>query len=463
MLFPPLVAMAVLPSAVKPMPPISLHPDNPHYFLFRGKPTVLITSAEHYGAVLNQDFNYLRYLETLHADGLNYTRIFTGVYMEDPAAFNIRNNTLAPAPGRLLCPWARSSTPGYAGGGNKFDLNTWDDAYFHRLKDFCTQAGRRGIVVEVSLFCPYYQDSMWEISPLKASNNIQGIGDVPRTEALTLKHPSLVAAQEAMVRKIVQELKDFDNVFYEICNEAYFGGVTLEWQAHISQIIAETEAAFPHRHLIAQNIANGSAKIESPDPRVSIFNFHYAAPPDAVTVNYGLDKVIGFDETGFKGTGDTPYRMEGWDFLLAGGGLYNNLDYSFTVGHEDGTFMLPSTQPGGGSPTLRRQLKILKDFLNGFDFLRMRPENGVIKGGAPEGATVRCLAEAGRAYALYLKGGNRATLTLELPAGHYCAEWVNPRTGATEKTEDIPHSGGDLTLASPPYTEDTALRLIRTP
>jgi hypothetical protein len=31
--------------------PIALHPDNPRYFLWRGKPTVLITSAEHYGAV----------------------------------------------------------------------------------------------------------------------------------------------------------------------------------------------------------------------------------------------------------------------------------------------------------------------------------------------------------------------------------------------------------------------------
>src|SRR5262245_11031978 len=33
--------------------PLALHPDNPHYFLFRGKPTILITSGEHYGAVLN--------------------------------------------------------------------------------------------------------------------------------------------------------------------------------------------------------------------------------------------------------------------------------------------------------------------------------------------------------------------------------------------------------------------------
>jgi hypothetical protein len=36
--------------------PIALHPDNPHYFLWRGKPTVLITSGEHYGAMLILDF-----------------------------------------------------------------------------------------------------------------------------------------------------------------------------------------------------------------------------------------------------------------------------------------------------------------------------------------------------------------------------------------------------------------------
>jgi hypothetical protein len=33
--------------------PLALHPENPHYFLFRGKPTVLITSGEHLGAVIN--------------------------------------------------------------------------------------------------------------------------------------------------------------------------------------------------------------------------------------------------------------------------------------------------------------------------------------------------------------------------------------------------------------------------
>ena len=80
--------------------PIRLHPDNPHYFLWRGQPTVLITSAEHYGALLNLDFEYIKYLDALAKDGLNLTRVFSGAYCENPTACIIAINTLAPATGR---------------------------------------------------------------------------------------------------------------------------------------------------------------------------------------------------------------------------------------------------------------------------------------------------------------------------------------------------------------------------
>src|ERR1041385_8526486 len=86
--------------------PIRLHPKNPHYFLFRGKPTVLITSAEHYGSVLNGGFDYKKYQATLAADGMNFTRIFGGSYVEVPAtSFGIKRNTLAPPPGKFIAPW----------------------------------------------------------------------------------------------------------------------------------------------------------------------------------------------------------------------------------------------------------------------------------------------------------------------------------------------------------------------
>jgi hypothetical protein len=436
------------------MPPISLHPDNPHYFCFRGRPTLLITSAEHYGAVLNRDFDYVPYLDELQARGFNLTRIFTGAYVEDPASFGIENNTLAPQPGRFLCPWARAGSA----DEYRFDLSRWDDAYFQRLTEFLRQADRRGVIVELVLFCPYYEESMWAISPLNARNNINGIGDVPREEVLTLKHPALVDVQKAMVRKIVGELCECENLNYEVCNEPYTRGVPREWETEIVRTTTEAEASFPLRHLIAQNIANGSHAVQDPDPAVSILNFHYSNPPDSLAMNYALNRVIGFDETGFKGTADPPYRTDGWEFILAGGAVYNNLDYSFTVQHPDGT--APVTRsPGGGGPTLRKQLSILKQFIESFDFLQMRPDSTVIRGGLPVDATARALVEQGKAYAVYLKGGTHANLELEIPAGRYRAAWLNPRIGAIEKTEDVDHSGGLLTMASPPYAEDLALSL----
>lgn len=50
-----LAAMTLLPSMERPVTPIHLHPESPRSFLFRDKPNLLITSAEHYSAVLNAD------------------------------------------------------------------------------------------------------------------------------------------------------------------------------------------------------------------------------------------------------------------------------------------------------------------------------------------------------------------------------------------------------------------------
>lgn len=440
--------------------PLSLHPQNSHYFLFRGKPTILVTSAEHYGAVLNPDFDFDKYLGELETRRLNLTRIFSGVYCEDTKAFGITRNTLAPTEGKLTCPWARSETPGYAGGGTKFDLTKWDDVYFKRLKAFMTRAGQRGIVVEFVLFCPFYEDSMWKLSPMNAANNVNGIGNVARDVAYNReKNGGLQAAQEAVVKKLVTELNEFDNLYFEVCNEPYFGGVTDDWQRRIVDAIVKAEETLPNKHLISLNIANGSKKIEKPHPAVSVFNFHYSSPPTAVRENFALNKVIGENETGFKGTGDTHYRMEAWEFLLAGGGLYNNLDYSFAVGQEDGTYKYPDSTPGGGNVGFRSQIAVLKKFLDGYDFLRMQPDESLVKGGLPANGRATALSEPGMHYAVYFFGGPRAKPLLALPAGKYEAEWLSPVTGKVLKTEAITAKEVPVELVSPDFEPDIALRI----
>ncbi len=449
--------------------PISLHPKNPKCFLFEGKPTVLITSGEHYGAVLNQEFNYVKYLDTLRADRLNLTRTFTGNYIEVPGNFNITSNMLAPRPGKFIAPWPQRD--------GKFDLTRWDDAYFVRLKDFLTQAAKRGIVVELVLFCPFYEDSMWSVSPMNAKNNVNGIGAVDRKDVLALKDARLTEMQDAMVRKIVSELRDFDNLYYEICNEPYFAGVTLEWQEHISKVITETEASFKKKHLIAQNWANGSKIIDRPNPLVDLFNFHYSRPPLSVAMNAHYKFAIGNNETGFDGNADSTYRIQGWDFMIAGGALYNNLDYSFIVGREDGTFELPAATPGGGSVTLRKQLGHLRKFFDEIPFVQMQPDTEVLVR-EPNGPSVRALSEPGKLYAIYMHHGRLVkdgkpkyqtdaaresrTIGLQLPAGSYTAIWRDTKTGIDSKPEAfvVKGAGTKTTLNSPAYSEDIAL-LIR--
>ncbi len=426
--------------------PISQHPENPHYLLFRGKPTVLVSSAEHYGAAINLDFDYIRYLNELASKGNNYTRIFAGPMIEP---WGDDHNTLNPAYGRLIVPWARSSTPGYIDGGNKFDLNQWDTAFFTRLKHLIQEAGNRDIVVEITLTGQYYNDENWQNSPLHCNNNINGVGCTGNTGS------DVIGQIERMTRKYVQELQDFDNVFFEIANEE-----RPAWSADCINWIQQEEQHLPFKHLIAENVEwypFPTYHDQTALPGVSIMNFHYGLP-EAVYNNYNDNNIISIDETGFNGTGDTYYRKEAWNFMIAGGGIYNNLDWSFAVGHENGTYINFPSHLGGGSPSLRTQCGILKRFMDSFEFIRMSPNNSVIVGGVPNVA--RALVDVGQQYAIYLDGGSQANLTIDLPEGIYMADWINTKNENIDKTETFTHGGGHRTLVSPYYAEDIAMRII---
>lgn len=449
--------------------PLSLHPKNRHYFLFRGKPAILVGSGV-YGAVVHRDFDYVVYLNELRRLGLNQTRLFTGSYVARSSSGGEQYaDSLVPRD-RLLAPWARSDTPGYALGGNRFDLERWDPEYFTRLRHFVAEAGRRGIVVEVVFFSANYGDWNWTASPLHADNNVNGVGRVAANEAYRLAGDAgLLRAQERLVEKIVRELNEFDNVYYEPLNEPYHAscpdGVEFcppprQWEDRIIGVVDRIDRSLGRRHLIARNVGNVGFEIAAEHPAVSVLNFHYAKP-QAARANYRLGRAIAHDETGFRGPTDHPYRTEGWEFLLSGGSVFSNLDWSFTAEAEDGTHPLPENfHYGGGGASLRNQLAFLKRFVESFDLLRLRPARSVIRHGIPPRATIHALGWRGREYAIYVSGGGgRAALQLGLPAGKYKAQWVDPKTGRTTKRTLVRHAGGTVTLVSPRYSDDVALAI----
>ncbi len=88
---------------------------------------------------------------------------------------------------------------------------------------------------------------------------------------------------------------------------------------------------------------------------------------------------------GFQGTGDRVYRRQAWEFLMAGGAVFSNLDYSFTPEHEDGSAGVEDPTPGGGGRELRRQLGLLKDFLGWFDLVNASGNNVLVATTVPDG------------------------------------------------------------------------------
>lgn len=427
-----------------------------------GKPVLVIGSAEHYGVLLDKGFDYRTYFAALEREGLNHSRVFSGAYREVSGDFKIENNTLSPAAGDYLAPWARSDQDGYAQGGKKFDLTQWDERYFERLHAVVSEAGKRGVFLEIVLFCFFYKQT-WDASPMKLSNNVNGIGDVEGLAAYDLDNTGLQGVQEALTRKIVEGLRDYGNVYYEIINEPYvhFDGDGYQaWQRRIAEVIRETEAGYPRKHLIAQGVNNHEQMVIEPNPDVSILNFHYALP-SSVWLNYHLNRLVTNDETGFQGHELFPYRAEAWMFFLAGGGLYSHLDYSFTRECPDGTAEIGEETPGSGGAEWRRQLRILRDFIKRFDFWEMVPAQEVLSLNHAERAAA-CeavvFAEHGKTYALYLKG-HRTEVPLGVPRGKLKIEWVSPLTGEILGAYEVDHAGGRLSAALPSYEGDIAGRI----
>lgn len=462
--------------SVKAQVPIRLNPENPHYFIYEGKPIILITSAEHYGALINLDFDYIPYLDALHEQGLNYTRVFTGTYIEREADIKWKgyNNTLAPQSGRLIVPWSRSNEIGYLGGGNKFDLNKWDVNYFNRLKDLIIQANTRGIIVELTLFGNQYGDAIWKNSPLYPANNIQKEGPSGDNSFLlfeTLKDKKLLSRQDEFVGKVLHELNDFDNIYFEISNEPYnyvTDSVAVdEWHNHMINLITNVESKLPKKHLIA---SNQSVVYNS---NISIANYHYIKIPGKPSAKwlYNLNKVECLDETmgSLVDCDVDDVRVEAWDFILRGGGAYNNLSWEYTPNNETGS---------DSASIIRTQLGNLKKFMAQIDYLKMTPDKSTVLK-VSNGAIDRVLSENGKQYGIYIHHSNPGgiveiwkynaivksfvdTISVNIPSGQYTLKFINPSTGEIVRdAETIDCKDNRSMIYTPTFITDIAIIIKR--
>jgi len=461
--------------------PIRLYSKNPHYFEFLGKPTVLIASGMHYGAVLNLDIDYNQYLDILSKYKFNLHREFVlGCYEYlEGRNWRTHQSPIAPRPGKLCSPYMRSEVPGANDGLNKFDLNQWNNEYFDRLKDFCRKAYEKGIVVEISLFSVLYKESTWELFPLYFKNNINNVGYGRYTDYTFIKDTLLFEAQKALVAKIVTELNGFDNVYFEICNEPYWAkgvpGVeptikeqqfipeVIEWERRLAIEIVKTESKLPKKHLIAQNVANEYYKVDTLcNSKISIVNFHYAFPPKSVKDNYHLGLPISFDETA-NGCDAPNRRIEAWAFMFSGGAVYNNLDWSFAIDDQSGRGRNPIGTRRSGVE-VKEQLSCLKNFLDSFDVANSFPIDSSSIKNLPKEVLSYGLEKANASWAYYFLKRDNCNMqgtSLKLMQGSFIIKWIDPLNGTLIKSQKIVNEENYWVPDFPNFPDDMVLCITK--
>jgi len=479
-------------------PAISLHPANPRYFLFRGRPVYLLSATEHYGSVINRPFDFEKYLDDAAAHKMTMTRTFL-LFRELQSARN-PSSPCKPESPDYIAPYPRTG-PGKAMDGEPvYDLDQWNAEYFDRLHRFLDAASKRGIVVELTVFSNTYKDDIWALNPLRAKNNRQGIGNVDWADYLAGKDRELLQRQVEFARKAVRETSAYDNVYYEICNEPG-GGVAGHaspaevdaWQQKIAAVLRDEMRKLNRPHLIAgQQAFTYSPHFRFPfdqaftSSMLDLVNVHPLPGTELAGKLYQLGNFMSkelmlgnvaefcraaytrkkptvLDEDNTASLYRDPaawtiHRKRAWTALL-NGAHYDYIDFSITVGNEAGT---PVSRRG-----IRAWMQHLSEFMAGFDFVNSRPAPDWISS-MPDQMVASTLSAGDRDYAAYLASSRevndpeagRATggkVAFGLPEGRFEIRVYSPVTG--EFSPAIAMTGArTVTLDLPPFREDIVIR-----
>ncbi|HFD32169.1 MAG TPA: hypothetical protein ENJ28_05615, partial [Gammaproteobacteria bacterium] len=363
--------------------------------------------------------------------------------------------------------------------GGKFDLNQWDNAYWDRLNDMVDYAATKNIIVEVSIFSVqgplnYFKNDDNSKYAFRNINNVQGFG-APNgkghflPEFFNLNYTegtqSLRVFQEAYLSKVILELGNKVNVYFELMNEAparisktngtctglKWGDEYAPWantmisylKSMTTQIVNVHANGYMNSKCSTSVHDQASAKFWD-EPHVDGMNFHfYTGDPNTVSnflnshqlknkmlLNneggeyYDIDRTLGYPNFKLISNPDNLNKeiRHAWGHMTAGG--------YFTIYHG------PVPQFEASSQVVVKALQFaqaMRHIVEKVPFQTMRPvrndgteyDNLVTQGPADDW---QVLADEGEAYLVYFWNNASTTpVKITLPAGSYSYDWYDVR------------------------------------
>jgi hypothetical protein len=348
--------------------PLSVCPENSNYFVYMGKPVILISSSEHYFALVNQKFNYVPYLEYLQSKGFNVASVMSGVFLEPSGNSHWED---------LVIPWQRSAVDGYKYGGKKFDLNKWDENYFDRLEQFVAFAFERDIFVNYIFFAPFFDEHKWHASPLNPTNNVNTeFEKIQCVDVYTLNdHRGLLEIQKELIDRVTHRLKKYPNVIYEVTFDGASVITNYDWHLLVFNYLHD--GMDKPKQPIAFNVGGVYDPLNEVPRNASAVSYRFS---DAKLFDniYGKGLPVFMGENTFAPGWEPFARQHAYRTVLSGCGIYTHIDFTYNARYPVGNNApYPRTLYGGG-PEVHLGIEALAKVMNDCDFVKMLPNKSLV-------------------------------------------------------------------------------------
>lgn len=405
---------------------LTVFEENPRYFAYNGKPVFLASKSFGWRGVSDPDFNYVKDIETMADYGGNLLRLtlFWPGHGE--------------AGGEL--PWIRNTETG------RYNLDEFNPAYFKRLHHYLSVAQENAAVVNLELFDhPAVKGgpSRWPMHPMNPVNNINygeevfdsssASDDFFQTLPENEDNPLALKYQRALVRKIIDETHEFNNIIYSLGNEC---PSPVEWNEYWTAFIREYAADRYAANVLVTNMWKHDLEV------FDVFDVQSAGGDFEVRRASAAEMWVAWrhihtrqqEKNNVKPVYDSG-QMGG----APGSDILHQLWLSFAGGSAGMRYHRKAPvhpQPGVSSVLevgewedplylqQQRWIQNLRQFIRGIRFWTMVPLWDAVAEG--QGYV---FSRPGEEYVIYLPEGGSVTMAEPLEAGSWEQNWYNPDTG----------------------------------
>lgn len=419
--------------------PVSIYSQNPYYFQdAKGKPFMFIGDYtwETFSGV-NSD--YTKMFDYLKSRGINLARVWLWWGCEELPAGNG-----FPDKNKLhIEPFLREG-PGLANDRRlKYNLDKFNPAFFDRLVQFCKAADQRGITLQLITMDAWMlkKEHLWPLHAFNRNNNVNKVDGDPNNTGrgidgkrgfCSMGNPKALEYQKAYIRKVVETVNSFDNVYFEIANENFYSE---EWELTLCDFIKEIELNMPKQHMtIRRDFPSHHYVVQTWDP-LTIHN--------GIIKKRSLNVPLLFDTDWEINENGDEVRKAAWS-AVASGGHFSYMDDAMQ-------FRTDTADTENKRAVLHHQIDYLIKFMGKRKPWKMAPNESIVKSGFSF-----IMANNNELFA-YLPSGGEVILDLSAMQGKILAKWYNPLSGKFGKKFSIKDEPATTFIA--PDTNDWVLLL----